>query len=68
MHSISGRQVTGYLDPQQDLFKKCSKVILFNSGAEFFVCKTMQKEHVLHVYLREVNVGFSDQVIVWVDD
>lgn len=44
-------------------------MVLFNSGTEFLVCKVEQKGNIKHVYVRNINLGFSNQhTVLWVDD
>jgi len=45
-----------------------AKTILFSSGTEFLVCKRVEKYHKVHIYLREINLGFSKNVVLWCDD
>ena len=45
-----------------------SNVILFPSGTEFLVCKREQVGMSLHIYIREICLGFSKNVLLWCDD
>ena len=48
--------------------------MIFMAGTEFLVCKREELyDHksdsiVLHIYLREIQIGFGEQVFLWCDD
>lgn len=41
---------------------------MFASGCEFLICRRERHGNVVHVYLREVEFGIGNQVVLWVDD
>lgn len=43
---------------------------MFPPGTEFLVCKRVEdrRSGVLHVYLREICLGWSKNVVLWCDD
>ena len=43
-------------------------IILFKAGSEFLICHTHQDGNVFNVYLRQVELGFSQAVALWLDD
>ena len=42
--------------------------VLFKSGREFLVCKIEQKDDILHVYIRQIELGWGQNVVFWVDE
>jgi len=41
---------------------------LFPAGAEFMCTKTKKSKGILHIWLREIRTGLSENVIIWADD
>jgi len=68
IYSVSGRRVAPFLIPESPLDEKCKNTVLFAGGSSFLVCKREDIDGVAHIYLREVCLGLSRNVIVWVDE
>lgn len=68
IYSNSGKKVTEFLDYNSILYRMLGNVILFASGSEFLVCKREIIGEALHIYLREICLGFSKSVVLWCDD
>ena len=59
-----------YLEENQDM----EQTIVFMAGTEFLVCKREEQYDyktdsiILHIYLREVQIGFGEQIFLWCED
>lgn len=42
--------------------------MIFASGCEFLVCRKEITEDEIHIYIREVEFGIGNAVVLWVDD
>ena len=42
--------------------------ILFKTGSEFLVCKVEDIQGILHVYIRQIELGWGQNVVFWLDD
>lgn len=75
IYSFMGKSMDGFF-PKVFRDKYPSEVdsILFMAGTEFLVCKRQEiynyetNSITLHVYLREVQIGFGSQIFFWCDD
>ena len=66
--SVSGRTIRDFFPEGTIVDKAIRNTILFRSGTEFLVCKREQVGDVLNVYIREINLGFGKNVVLWCDD
>lgn len=66
--SVNGKRVSEFLDIDSILDKMHANTVLFSSGTEFLVCKREQVGVTLHIYIREICLGFSKNVVFWCDD
>lgn len=41
--------------------------VLFRAGSEFMVCKREERDGITHIYIREVQLGFGQNVLFWLD-
>jgi len=49
-------------------YQAYSGVVLFSSGSQFLVCKREVIDGMTHVYLREIELGLSKNVVLLCDD
>ena len=46
--------------------------MVFQAGSEFLVCKREEEliegQKILNVYLREIQLGFNKDVVLWLND
>lgn len=68
IRSVTGRTLRDFYPEGTIVDLATRSTILFRSGTEFMVCKREQKGEVLHVYIREICLGFGKNVVLWCDD
>jgi len=42
--------------------------ILFKAGSEFLICKEDVIDGIQHVYIRQIELGWGESVVFWLDD
>jgi len=45
-----------------------AQTILFASGSEFLVCKRVEKDDKVCIFLREIKLGLNKNAVLWCDD
>lgn len=68
IHALNAKPARYFLPHDSPTEAIDFRTVLFRSGTEFLVCKREQRGSVLHVYLREVNLGLGKNVVLWCDD
>ena len=69
IHSVNGIKAVDFIGAKSILAYEKGKIVLFPAGSEFLVCKVEQIGDQKHIYLRNVQLGLSEQTtVMWTDD
>lgn len=70
IYSKHGKPVNQFIGSGSATERMNSNVVLFESGSEFLVCATHKDQKnpsFTHVYMRQIDLGWSQHVIHWLD-
>ena len=69
VYSYSGKSLQAFFGNSGE---QQMETIAFLAGTEFLICKRTREYcgglHVVNIFLREIQVGFNKQPVLWLDD
>lgn len=68
--SKHGRRVLSFTPHDSETEALLGRKVVFARNTHFLICKRIEipSENAIHIYLREVQLGLQENVVIWLDD